>query len=204
IGPTKFALFVAVAWALILAPGSDMLYVITRGIAYGHRAGIVSAIGVICAILVHTTAAAFGLTLILQTSAFAFRLVKYVGAVYFLLCVGKRSRSTAASAGLIPIRVLAYNSQMWKVHHGPYSLDIRSYVLQAIDQLLNHLLECGSCPVVKIVLAQVVPQVFDRIEFWTVGRLQNEPHILWNDQLIRVMPACPVNLHHDEIVRKFP
>src|SRR5262245_64793760 len=84
IEPTKFALFVAVAWALILAPGPDMLYVITRALAYGHRAGVVSAIGVICGILVHTTAAAFGLSLILQTSAFAFRLVKYVGAAYLM------------------------------------------------------------------------------------------------------------------------
>jgi threonine/homoserine/homoserine lactone efflux protein len=61
-----------------------MLYVISRGIAHGHRAGILSAIGVVCGILVHTTAAAFGLTLILQTSALAFLLVKYIGAAYLI------------------------------------------------------------------------------------------------------------------------
>jgi len=84
IEPTKFALFVGVAWALIIAPGPDMLYVITRGMAHGPKAGILSAVGVICGILVHTTAAAFGLTLILQTSAFAFLAVKYVGAAYLM------------------------------------------------------------------------------------------------------------------------
>jgi threonine/homoserine/homoserine lactone efflux protein len=82
IEPTKFALFVGVAWALIIAPGPDMLYVISRGMAHGPRVGILSALGVICGILVHTTAAAFGLTLILQSSAFAFPVVKYVGAAY--------------------------------------------------------------------------------------------------------------------------
>jgi threonine/homoserine/homoserine lactone efflux protein len=84
IEPTKFALFVGVSWALIIAPGPDMLYVITRGMVYGRRAGLLSAVGVICGILVHTTLAAFGLTLIFQTSAFAFLLVKYVGATYLI------------------------------------------------------------------------------------------------------------------------
>ena len=82
--PTKFILFIGVSWALIITPGPDMLYVITRGMAHGRRAGILSAFGVIGGILVHTTAAAFGLTLILQTSAFAFLIVKYLGAMYLL------------------------------------------------------------------------------------------------------------------------
>ena len=84
IEPTKFALFIGVSWALIISPGPDMIYVITRGMAHGRRAGILSAIGVVCGILVHTTAAAFGLTLILQTSAFAFLFVKFIGAAYLL------------------------------------------------------------------------------------------------------------------------
>lgn len=81
---TKFLIFVGVSWALIIAPGPDMLYVITRGVTQGRRAGMVSALGVICGILVHTIAAAFGLTLILQTSAIAFLIVKYLGAMYLI------------------------------------------------------------------------------------------------------------------------
>ena len=84
IEPAKFALFITVSWALILAPGPDMLYVITRGMTHGRKAGMLSAIGVICGILVHTTAAAFGLTLIFQTSAWAFLIVKYLGAIYLI------------------------------------------------------------------------------------------------------------------------
>lgn len=84
IEPTKFLLFVGVSWALILAPGPDMLYVITRGVTHGRIAGMLSAVGVVCGILIHTTAAAFGLTLILQTSALAFQLVKYLGAIYLI------------------------------------------------------------------------------------------------------------------------
>ena len=84
IEPAKFALFITVSWALILVPGPDMLYVITRGMTHGRRAGMLSAIGVVCGILVHTLAAALGLTVIFQTSALAFLIVKYVGAVYLV------------------------------------------------------------------------------------------------------------------------
>jgi len=84
IEPAKLALFIGVSWALIIAPGPDMLYVITRGMAHGRRAGMLSAIGVVCGILVHTTAAAFGLSLLIQTSALAFLVVKSMGAAYLL------------------------------------------------------------------------------------------------------------------------
>ena len=45
--PAKFALFIRVSWALILSPGPDMLDVITRSMAHGRKAGILSALGVI-------------------------------------------------------------------------------------------------------------------------------------------------------------
>jgi threonine/homoserine/homoserine lactone efflux protein len=84
IEPAKFALFIGVSWALIISPGPDMIYVITRGMSHGRRAGMLSAVGVVCGILIHTTSAALGLTLILQTSAFAFLFVKLIGAGYLL------------------------------------------------------------------------------------------------------------------------
>lgn len=90
IEPARFALFISVSWALIIAPGPDMIYVITRGMAHGRKAGMLSAIGVVCGILVHTSAAAFGLTLIIRTSAIAFLIVKFIGAVY-LLYLGLRT-----------------------------------------------------------------------------------------------------------------
>jgi len=105
IEPAKFALFIGVSWALLLAPGPDMIYVITRGIAHGRKAGVLSAIGVVCGILVHTTAAALGLTLILQTSTFAFLFVKFVGATYLLYLGIKswREKSTFHLQTSVPI-----------------------------------------------------------------------------------------------------
>lgn len=101
IEPAKFTLFITVSWALILAPGPDMLYVITRGMTHGRRAGMLSAFGVICGILIHTTAAALGLTVIFQTSAFAFQVVKYVGAIY-LVYLGVKAWKDKSTFSLQP------------------------------------------------------------------------------------------------------
>ena len=81
---SNFALFFAASWILIITPGPDMIYVITRGISQGRKAGVISAIGVTLGILVHTVFAAFGLAIILRTSALAFLAVKFGGAAYLL------------------------------------------------------------------------------------------------------------------------
>ena len=114
IEPARFLLFIGVSWALILAPGPDMLYVITRGVSQGRRAGMLSALGVIGGILVHTTAAAFGLTLILQTSALAFLIVKYVGAGY-LIYLGIRAWREKSTFRLGPTAVaVSFRKVFWQ------------------------------------------------------------------------------------------
>ena len=81
---TNFMLFFVASWLLIITPGPDMLYVITRGISQGRVAGILSAMGVTFGLLIHTLFAALGLAVLLQTSAIAFSLVKYTGAIYLI------------------------------------------------------------------------------------------------------------------------
>jgi threonine/homoserine/homoserine lactone efflux protein len=78
-------------WAFLLAsvllwitPGPDNLYILARSIAQGRRAGLVSALGIGSGVLVHTLAAALGLSAILATSAWAFLAVKVAGAAYLI------------------------------------------------------------------------------------------------------------------------
>ena len=96
---TSFALFFVASWALIITPGPDMLYVITRGITQGRTAGLLSAVGVTSGILIHTTFAALGLSMLLQTSAVVFSLVKYAGAAY-LVYLGVRAFLSKESIAL--------------------------------------------------------------------------------------------------------
>lgn len=83
-------LFLAASLALIATPGPDMIYVITRGVAQGRRAALISAWGVCSGLIVHTSFAAIGLSALLQRSAAAFQVVKYVGAAY-LIYLGVRT-----------------------------------------------------------------------------------------------------------------
>src|SRR5690349_21599250 len=88
------ALFLLAALGLLLAPGPAVLYVITRSVEQGRRAGFTSVLGVELAGLVHTAAAAFGLSALLLTSALAFSIVKYLGAAY-LIYLGLRTLFTS-------------------------------------------------------------------------------------------------------------
>ena len=76
IGLSTLAVFVPASIALILAPGPDSLYVLTRSIGGGQRNDLASALGTSTGILVHTTAAVLGLSAILRTSALAYTVVK--------------------------------------------------------------------------------------------------------------------------------
>jgi threonine/homoserine/homoserine lactone efflux protein len=80
----SYLLFVLAAFALILVPGPDMMYMLGRCLAQGRRAGILSAVGFNLGGYVHLTAAVLGLSAILATSATAFTVVKWVGAAYLI------------------------------------------------------------------------------------------------------------------------
>ncbi|MGF1704241.1 LysE family translocator [Photobacterium makurazakiensis] len=77
-------LFFSTAFALNVAPGPDLLYILTKTIANGKRVGIASALGVCTGALFHVFAASVGLSAILVSSAFAFSIVKYIGVGYLL------------------------------------------------------------------------------------------------------------------------
>jgi threonine/homoserine/homoserine lactone efflux protein len=81
-GTQHLSLFVISGLLLNLTPGPDTLYIVGRSVAQGRKAGVLSVLGITSGCVVHTCAAAFGLSAILATSARAFLVVKLVGALY--------------------------------------------------------------------------------------------------------------------------
>jgi threonine/homoserine/homoserine lactone efflux protein len=75
-------MFMAASTLLAFSPGPDILFVITQGITKGAKAALATSAGLTSGVLVHTTAAALGVSVIFQTSAVAFSIVKYLGALY--------------------------------------------------------------------------------------------------------------------------
>jgi RhtB (resistance to homoserine/threonine) family protein len=74
--------FLVAGILLNLTPGADTIYILTRSISQGKRAGIYSVLGISTGVLVHTVLASFGLSIILAKSVFAYNLVRYVGVAY--------------------------------------------------------------------------------------------------------------------------
>jgi threonine/homoserine/homoserine lactone efflux protein len=77
-------LFVTTTFAFLLLPGPAVLYVLARSIDQGRKAGLASVLGLVIGDLFHVVAAALGLSAILLTSALAFDIVKYLGAIYLI------------------------------------------------------------------------------------------------------------------------
>jgi threonine/homoserine/homoserine lactone efflux protein len=82
--PAALTLFMVATIALNLTPGPDMLYVVANGVGRGRRAGVVSALGIGAGTVVHTVAAALGLSALVVSSAVSFEVIRYAGAVYLL------------------------------------------------------------------------------------------------------------------------
>jgi len=79
---TTLVAFVSAALVVVLAPGPDTMYTVTRSLGDGRAAGVVAALGTATGVLCHTAAAVAGLSALLRASAHAYTLVKYVGAAY--------------------------------------------------------------------------------------------------------------------------
>jgi len=64
-------LFAGAALLMVLTPGPNMIYLISRSICQGRKAGVISLLGVIAGFLVHMFAAALGLTALFLAVPFA-------------------------------------------------------------------------------------------------------------------------------------
>src|SRR5260221_7872475 len=84
LGIHDYWLFAATGVLLNLTPGQDTLYILCRSIAQGRRIGLASALGISARAVVHTLAAALGLSAVLSTSASAFIALKVVGTAYLV------------------------------------------------------------------------------------------------------------------------
>ncbi|MFS0864371.1 LysE family translocator [Fredinandcohnia sp. 179-A 10B2 NHS] len=80
----NFYLFVLMSIFLIILPGPDTAIATKNTLTVGRSGGIKTALGTCCAILIHTSAAVFGLSAIIVKSALLFSVFKYVGAVYLI------------------------------------------------------------------------------------------------------------------------
>jgi threonine/homoserine/homoserine lactone efflux protein len=76
--------FALVSFGMVLTPGPNMIYLISRSLCQGRWAGIISLGGVALGFVVYMLCAAFGITALLFAVPYAYDALRFAGAAYLL------------------------------------------------------------------------------------------------------------------------
>ena len=135
-------LFLAAALALNLSPGPDMLYVISRSLEQGRKAGIVSALGIGVGTLAYTFVTALGLSALLLSMPILFNAIRYAGALYlaylgFRMLFAKVVKTFGTAEGRpvhIPLRRVFRQGVTTNLLNPKVALFFLAFLPQFVDQ----------------------------------------------------------------------
>lgn len=146
--------FIAASAALTLLPGPDILFVLTQSISQGKMAGIATATGLCTGILVHTSAAALGISALIYKSALAFEIVKYVGAAYLLYLAWQALRESGELVSSTPVRETnSFALYRRGIFMNVLNPKVALFFLAFLPQFVN--LKSGNVPMQMILLGIV-------------------------------------------------
>lgn len=123
---TSLLAFVAVAVAVAVTPGPDMLLVMRNTIGGGRRAGLATVLGVILGVLTWSVLAVAGIAAVLAASAVAFTILKLAGAAYLIY---------------LGIRALLVRDERWSGQvpsaHSPGEAAVQGFLSAALNPKLG-------------------------------------------------------------------
>ncbi|MDQ2744081.1 MAG: LysE family translocator [Chloroflexota bacterium] len=88
--------FLVTALIIVVTPGTGVLYTLAAGLSRGARASVIAAVGCTLGIVPPMLAAIMGLAALIQTSALAFQVLKYLGVTYLLYMAWSTARDHSA------------------------------------------------------------------------------------------------------------
>ena len=176
-------LFLIASALLALAPGPDIVYVLTRAITQGRRAGFAAALGFATGVIFHTALAVVGVAALIRSSEFAFMLVRYAGAAY-LIYLGVRTLMSQGDVRLgqggadIALWTVYKQSVIGNVLNPKVTLFFLSFLPQFINMKAGHMEWQMALLGVLFMLQTVI--IFGAIAFFSgaIGdRLRTNPAI---------------------------
>ncbi|MGW4793062.1 LysE family translocator [Nonomuraea sp. NPDC004297] len=111
---STLVLFCTATLGLLLIPGPAVLYIVTRSVAQGRTAGLISVLGIHTGSLVHIAAAALGISALLSASATAFTIVKYVGVAYLLWLGVRKLMHRGGGEEAVELKVQSKRRLFWE------------------------------------------------------------------------------------------
>ena len=103
LGIERLLLFAFAVLLLVLTPGPVWVYLLSRTLTQGRRAGYFSLLGVAAGVVAHVTLAAFGISVVLLAIPFAFDAIKLAGAAYLLWLAINTLRGGGMSFDPLPL-----------------------------------------------------------------------------------------------------
>ena len=128
--------FVLICLAMVLTPGPNMIYLISRSICQGKTAGFISLAGVAAGFVFYMLCASLGITALVVAVPYAYDTIRIAGALYLLWLAWKALKPNAAL--LFDIKNLSYDSP------------VKLFLMGFITNLLN--------PKIAIMYLSLLPQ----------------------------------------------
>ncbi|MDQ0469660.1 LysE family translocator [Labrys wisconsinensis] len=149
--PSSAALlaFALIALGMVLTPGPNMIYLVSRSICQGRRAGLISLGGVALGFLFYMLSAAFGITALLMAVPFAYDALKLAGAAYLAWLAWQAVKP----GGRSPFQVKAL----------PADPPRKLFLMGLMTNLLN--------PKVAVLYLSLLPQFIDPARGHVLGQL---------------------------------
>jgi len=182
---TQLLLFIAASFLLCLAPGPDNIYVLTQGMTKSKKAAIITTFGLCTGLIIHTSAAALGISVIFQTSQMAFNIVKYAGAAYLLYIAYQAFKYRNEP---LDLSVQNSSSELKKLFFKGFIMNILNpkvsiFFLAFLPQFVNT--QAGNVPIQMITLG-IIFMIMTVIVFSSIGiaanllssKLQKNPGIV--------------------------
>ncbi|MGV3770171.1 MAG: LysE family translocator [Sphingobium phenoxybenzoativorans] len=145
---TNLAAFALIALGMVLTPGPNMLYLISRSICQGRRAGLISLGGVAAGFLFYMLCAALGITALLMAVPFAYDALRFAGALYLLWLAWQAIRPGGRSP--------------FQVRDLPPDSPRRLFVMGFMTNLLN--------PKVAVIYLSLLPQFIEPARGHVLGQ----------------------------------
>ncbi len=121
--------YLAACMLLTVAPGPDNVLVVSLGLSRGRRPAVLAAWGMVSGVLVHTTAAALGISAALAASPLAFKAVQYAGAGYLTYLAWRILRERGSGAG----RSGARDTAAGRAPTGAWALYRRGFLMNVLN-----------------------------------------------------------------------
>jgi threonine/homoserine/homoserine lactone efflux protein len=97
---TNYWSFILASVALTLLPGPDLVFVIIQSVSNGAKIGFSIAIGLVSGLIIHTTLAATGLSIVIAQSEWAMKGIQYAGAAYLFYLAFQAAKSKSSPVSL--------------------------------------------------------------------------------------------------------